>query len=293
MNRDVEMEVRRYRPDDDLAVVAFAVAAAAEDPSLRPLTIEGWRAFLALPENRDGHDFAVAAEVDGAVAGLCTSTLRGTPPDLVRHFRIIVAPPWRGRGLATRLYEHLPQDAPRQCVLPGEWTRGREVLLAHRFVETRRDLAMTRPPAPVAAASAVTVRAATPDDDEALARVSNAGYAGSYGYTPVAAATFAARRQVPGSRFWVALHDRRVVGYCHTILEDEELGCIESLVVEPHLQRRGIGRALLAAGLEQLRTDGRATTVLWVDAENRAAVSLYEDHGFATSGFTSTFRSPT
>jgi [ribosomal protein S18]-alanine N-acetyltransferase len=49
-------------------------------------------------------------------------------------------------------------------------------------------------------------------------------------------------------------------------------------------RRRGLGRALLIAGLESARTAGAETAFLEVAADNDAAIALYEDAGFARVG---------
>ncbi len=50
--------------------------------------------------------------------------------------------------------------------------------------------------------------------------------------------------------------------------------------VAPAAQGTGLGRHLLAAGLEHLRGRGVGEVVLYVEAENRAATRLYESFGF-------------
>lgn len=54
-----------------------------------------------------------------------------------------------------------------------------------------------------------------------------------------------------------------------------------TLAVSPDQQRRGCARALLDAALEALRGGGVRALFLEVDAGNRAAISLYENCGFA------------
>jgi ribosomal-protein-alanine N-acetyltransferase len=59
---------------------------------------------------------------------------------------------------------------------------------------------------------------------------------------------------------------------------------IESIAVAPEQQRRGIGRALLAAAMRELSRRGVAEVFLEVRASNQAARTLYRRAGFAECG---------
>lgn len=61
-----------------------------------------------------------------------------------------------------------------------------------------------------------------------------------------------------------------------------ETGEVYNLAVHPRAQGRGVGPALLYAGLQHLAAIGCREVILWVDASNERAVRLYEGHGFAT-----------
>ena len=59
---------------------------------------------------------------------------------------------------------------------------------------------------------------------------------------------------------------------------------IYALYVEPPAWRRGVGRALLAAGVARLRDAGATTAGLWVLRDNVPARSFYESQGWAPTG---------
>lgn len=61
---------------------------------------------------------------------------------------------------------------------------------------------------------------------------------------------------------------------------DPRVGEVHNLALRPHAQGRGVGGALLDAGLAHLAAVGCEEVVLWVDAANEAAVALYASRAF-------------
>jgi ribosomal protein S18 acetylase RimI-like enzyme len=57
-----------------------------------------------------------------------------------------------------------------------------------------------------------------------------------------------------------------------------------AIYVRPEKWQRGIGRALLSASLDQLRTRGFDQVTLWVLDKNKRARSFYESFGFSHDG---------
>ena len=83
--------------------------------------------------------------------------------------------------------------------------------------------------------------------------------------------------------FFLAWRGDELAGFCWTKVhtEPERLGEIFVIGVDPDAQGLGLGRALVAAGLEFLATErGCPIAVLYVAATNPAAISLYESMGF-------------
>jgi len=76
--------------------------------------------------------------------------------------------------------------------------------------------------------------------------------------------------------------EERLVAFCWTkIHEDEEsLGEIYVIAVDPAEHGHGLGRALLLTGLDHLAGRNIATAMLYVDVDQRAAHHLYESIGF-------------
>ena len=83
--------------------------------------------------------------------------------------------------------------------------------------------------------------------------------------------------------FLVLETDGRMAGFCWTKVHtrtDPPMGEIYVIGVDPDFRGRGWGRALTRAGLDWLAAHGLSVGMLYVDADNRAAVSLYRSLGF-------------
>jgi mycothiol synthase len=136
------------------------------------------------------------------------------------------------------------------------------------------------------------------DDDEWL-RVNNRAFAGHGEQGGWTRDTFCQRQQEPwfdpdGFRVLDADalddhdpdDDGRMAGFCWTKVHesnspgDEELGEIYVIAVDPDFHGRGLGAQLTLAGLDHLAGKGIHTGMLYVDANNTPAVSLYERLGF-------------
>ena len=75
----------------------------------------------------------------------------------------------------------------------------------------------------------------------------------------------------------------RMLGFCWVKLplDERQPGEIYIVGVDPRLQGRGLGRAVTMAGLAHIRARGRPGAMLYVEAENTAAVTMYERLGFS------------
>ncbi|CAM5722736.1 mycothiol synthase [Streptomyces pseudogriseolus] len=83
--------------------------------------------------------------------------------------------------------------------------------------------------------------------------------------------------------FFLAERDGRLTGFHWTkVHADEGLGEVYVLGVAPGAQGGGLGKALTTIGLRHLADRGLPTAMLYVDADNKAAVSVYERLGFVT-----------
>ncbi len=82
--------------------------------------------------------------------------------------------------------------------------------------------------------------------------------------------------------------DGRIAAFCWTKVHpptavEPSLGEIYIIAVHPDHHGRGLGRQMTLAGLDHLSADGVRTGMLWVDAANSPAVSLYTDLDFSVT----------
>jgi mycothiol synthase len=81
------------------------------------------------------------------------------------------------------------------------------------------------------------------------------------------------------------LHERdgRLAAFCWTKVHSATVGEIYVIAVHPDFHGLGLGRALTIAGLRHLADTGSTRAMLYVEADNTAAVRLYESLGFHTA----------
>jgi GNAT superfamily N-acetyltransferase len=65
---------------------------------------------------------------------------------------------------------------------------------------------------------------------------------------------------------------------------DDSTGEVRTLFVAPSAWRHGVGRALMAAGLDDLRAGGYSEATVWSFAANERANAFYERQGFTHDG---------
>jgi mycothiol synthase len=273
---------------DDVRRIAEAAAAADGRSALNEAAVlslrnHGLDTGLLLVEGADGHPdgFAYLHGLHG-----------GGRPEL----DLVVSPEARGRGVGTALAR--ATLAAVDGIPITAWSHGNHpaaaALAARVGLEAVRELWLMRrlsaEPVPVRPVpEGYAIRAFRAGQDEA-------------GFLAVNAAAFAGHPEQGGldrrgllermaedwfdpAGFLVGERDGRIVGFHWTKVHPAAGGVpaygeVYVIGVDPGSQGSGIGRAMLAAGLEHLRSRGLAEVVLYVEAANVGAVRLYESYGF-------------
>ena len=85
---------------------------------------------------------------------------------------------------------------------------------------------------------------------------------------------------------WTKIHGGHTHKHSHTEPEHDHdpIGEIYIMGVDPAMAGKGIGKAVTVAGLRYMRYQGIFSAMLYVDADNIAAIKLYQSIGFTEWG---------
>lgn len=300
-------------PEDARLIAALLETAAREDGRAAVseqgrLHLRAERAGVRHLLQHDGYGTLVGyAQLDGSAAGEAPAA------------ELVVDPSHRGRGHGRLLAEAVLKEAGGSV---RAWAHGghpaarrlAEVLGLELFRELRQlrrplpatagelDAELPRPALP----EGVTVRTFRPGaDDQAWLRLNAAAFAhhpeqGAWTARDLEerlaepwfdpAGFFLAWREGPAGESLVGFHWTKV----HPRTPgQEQLGEVYVLGVDPAEQGGGLGRALTSVGLRHLAADrGLRTVMLYVDADNPAALRVYERMGFTVHEVDLMYRTP-
>ena len=234
-------------------------------------------------------DARVALDADGAIVGYAIVRRMGA--------RAVVHPAHEGRGVGTHLrrwverraHEH-GRELHRQWV--GAANAGARTLLTGAgYAVTRTYWRMVCPleeiagRAPARVPPGFVLRAVDVDRDaDSLHAVDAAAFASRPDYVPETAAEFREEHLEAHDfepRFSAVAHEGgSIVGFLLARgWEEEEVGYVDLLGVEPRYQGRGLGTALLTRAFAAFAVAGLREAQLGVDSDNRDALRVYERAG--------------
>lgn len=208
---------------------------------------------------------------------------------------VVVEPRLRGRGIGTELVaEALKRGGAQARVWAhGDLPAARAVAAklglqpVRELLQLRRSLRDELPPLEIP--EGVTLRTyAGPSDDAELLRVNNAAFDWHPEQGGWTAADLEVRRAEswfdPNGLFLAYDAEGTLLGFHWTKVHHEEtppIGEVYIVGVDPVAHGRGLGRMLTLAGLHHLRDEALADVLLYVEADNVAAVRTYEHLGFS------------
>ncbi|MEU6553179.1 mycothiol synthase [Streptomyces sp. NPDC046915] len=220
--------------------------------------------------------------------------LEDTDPVEAPAAELVVHPAYRGHGHGRALGSALLAASGKRLRV---WAHGGHSAARHlaqvlgltlfrELRQMRRSLADLDLPDPVLP-EGVTVRAFVPGaDDTAWLAVNAAAFAHHPEQGSLTQRDLDDRKAQPWfdpAGFFLAERAGEVVGFHWTkVHATEQLGEVYVLGVAPGKQGGGLGKALTTVGLRHLAAQGLPTAMLYVDADNKAAVSVYERLGFTT-----------
>lgn len=279
---------------EDIAAVAELVAAVEAEDGHAPIGEHKW---LDLVEGgREGFaGFLVRAPGERSLAAYAQLS-RGPSSWAVE---LAVHPKHRGDapGVEGDLALALLRAALREVAAHGgghvHWWIPKpderiERVAAAAGLRRGRDLCQMRARLPVPHEPlGIAVRPFRPGEDEqSWLAVNNRAFAGHPEQGTWTLDTLRSRERQPWfdpDGFLLHEVDGRLAGFCWTKVHGETptaLGEIYVVAVDPDFQGRGLGRALVLAGLDRLAALGLRTAMLYVDRANGPARSLYLGLGF-------------
>jgi len=293
MGERVEIRTAGHVDAESGAEVAALLAAAAREDGRQAVSEQGRLHLKAADGGGEGVRHLLARDGFGALAGYAQIDAEGTA-------ELVVAPAARGKGAGRALAEAVREAGAQRVWAHGGHPAARHLAealglrLVRELRQLRRPLTPESVPAePPAPPAGVRVRTFVPGRDEeawlALNAAAFAHHPEQGGWTARdlrerlaepwfdAAGFFLAERESDGSLagfHWTKVHPAEEAG-------GEPVGEVYVVGVDPGFQGGGLGRILTETGLRHLALDrGLGTVMLYVDADNTAAVRMYEKLGF-------------
>ena len=279
------------------------ISAATEQDGIPPIAEH---IVLHLRHGGDKDDRHLIVLEGGAIVGYAhidlTDKVAGSSAELVIH------PRYRGKGLGRALLEEICGITSPRLWAHGDLPSAQKLAKEYGLVRARTVIQMRRSlnqPLPVLG-SELKLRSFLPGlDDEAWLTLNNRAFVGHpeqggwtmenlhqrmnedwfdpQGFFLATIATSVGEEII--AFCWTKIHGAHT--HAHDGQEEhghDPIGEIYAMGVDPSYQGKKIGRAITVAGLAHLRHQGLMSAMLYVDAENAAAIKIYKDLGFSEWG---------
>ncbi|MBC7463402.1 MAG: mycothiol synthase [Actinobacteria bacterium] len=296
------MRYLEHLSDKEQTSVLALIASAAGQDGIPPIAEHVVLHLRHGGDKNDRHLVLTEDGPDGAIVGYAhidlTDVVAGSSAELVVH------PAYRGKGYgrallaeivritAPRLWSHGDLESARKLAAEMGFSRVRTV------IQMRRSLEIVLP----VVKQDFEIRSFLPElDDLAWVNLNNRIFLGHPEQGNWSIDDLRNRMKenwFDSSGFLLATRDSKIIAFCwtkihgaHSHSHNEELehghdpiGEIYSMGVDPSEGGKGIGSSLTVAGLNYLRFQGLNSAMLYVDAENSAAIKLYKTLGFSEWG---------
>lgn len=278
--------------DDEQGSIRDVVAAATRHDGVAPV---GDQVLRELPADRTRHLLAVDPGAGAVVGYLNLAPASDTAPPMAE---LVVHPDFRRRGTGAAMARAGLAEGGAQARI---WAHGNleaaQATARTLGLQVVRELLQMRRPLtdlpPVTVADGVRLATYSgPVDDPELLRVNNSAFAWhpeQGGWTDADIAERRAEAWFDPAGLFMAFDDAsgQLLGFHWTKVHGPDLGEVYVVGVDPAAQGRGLGATLTLTGLhhlaERLSNSPQPTVMLYVEADNGAAVKTYRRLGFDVS----------
>jgi mycothiol synthase len=291
---DPDIAWRTGLSDDEQGRIRKLIAAAEVVDGVAPV---GDQVLRELSHDRTRHLLAFDGEnPDGDILGYLN--LAPADEEATAMAELVVHPSARRRGIGSAMARAgLAEGGDGARIWAhGNIEAARATAAALGLVVVRELLQMRRPLDDLPAVTVPDgVRIATysgPADDAELLRVNNAAFAWhpeQGGWTEADIAERRGESWFDPEGIFLAFDEPtgRLLGFHWTKIHDSDLGEVYIVGIDPAAQGRGLGAALTLIGLHHLAgalsASSEASVMLYVEADNSAAVKTYSRLGFDVS----------
>jgi len=294
MNKSI-YTIRNYRPADFDRYLRLISEAQRPEPEGVFDSPEALNESLHRPNYSPERDLFIVETTDGIVGYVDIAPERQIGRVVLGCY---IRPDHRRRGLARKLLGHATHRARELGVelahvnIDQGNVSARSVLSRLDFNFVRRFLQLKLEMAGIDGLevdqATLSCRHFQRGEEDKLTQIQNCSFTGTWGFNPNTVeevSYYANLSRCSPEDVVFACDGDKVIGYCwtRTIYKagvNEGKGQIFMLGVDPDYRGRGVGKAVLFAGLLYLKGKGFQVAELTVDSENPAAYTLYRSVGF-------------